>query len=126
MARKLMNAVQYNCYGGVASLKHVEIPIPVPKKGEILLKLEATSLNPVNLTIQKGTKRPFFPRKFPFIPGTGVTKFKAGDKVVAFLSHLRYQQQKPLAYLSLLTLLTCPLPNRQALNSTELALKKIF
>ncbi|KAI7983784.1 hypothetical protein LOK49_LG15G00893 [Camellia lanceoleosa] len=98
MARKLMNAVQYNCYGGgVASLKHVEIPIPVPKKGEILLKLEATSLNPVDLTIQKGTMRPFFSRKFPFIPaidiagevvevGTGVTKFKAGDKVVAFLS----------------------------------------
>ncbi|GMP90288.1 hypothetical protein CsSME_00041490 [Camellia sinensis var. sinensis] len=99
MAGKLMNAVQYDCYGGgVAGLKHVEVPVPAPKKGEVLLKLEATSLNPVDWKIQKGILRPLFPRKFPCIPatdiagevvevGSGVTKFKAGDKVVAVLSH---------------------------------------
>ncbi|KAI7983785.1 hypothetical protein LOK49_LG15G00892 [Camellia lanceoleosa] len=99
MAGKLMNAVQYDCYGGgVAGLKHVEVPVPAPKKGEVLLKLEATSLNPIDWKIQKGILRPFLPRKFPCIPatdiagevvevGSGVTKFKAGDKVVAVLSH---------------------------------------
>ncbi|KAL7201129.1 hypothetical protein ACSBR1_032940 [Camellia fascicularis] len=98
MARKLMNAVQYDSFGGgVASLKHVEIPVPALKKGEILIKMEAASLNPVDLTIQKGLMRPILiPRKLPFTPatdiagevvevGTGVTKFKAGDKVVSYL-----------------------------------------
>ncbi|MBA0821504.1 hypothetical protein Goarm_018358 [Gossypium armourianum] len=99
MAENLMHALQYNSYGGgAAGLKHVEAPIPTPNKGEILLKLEATSLNPVDWKIQKGMLRPFLPRKFPYIPATdvagevvkvgpGVTNYKAGDKVVSMLHH---------------------------------------
>ncbi|XP_010532917.1 PREDICTED: putative quinone-oxidoreductase homolog, chloroplastic [Tarenaya hassleriana] len=98
MAGKLMHAVQYERYGGgVAGLKHVQIPIPSPKRDEVLIKLEAVSLNPADWKIQKGLLRPFMPRKFPFIPATdvagevvgagpGVHKFKAGDKVVAFFN----------------------------------------
>ncbi|XP_022771537.1 quinone-oxidoreductase homolog, chloroplastic-like isoform X2 [Durio zibethinus] len=48
--------------------------------------------------MQKGMLRPLFPRKFPYIPGTDVAgevikigsavkNYKAGDKVVALLSH---------------------------------------
>ncbi|KAF3435926.1 hypothetical protein FNV43_RR23018 [Rhamnella rubrinervis] len=100
MARKLMHAVQYDCYGGgAASLKHAEVPIPTPKKGELLLKMEAASLNAFDWKIQNGVARPFLPSKFPYVPGTdvageiieigqGVKDFKAGDKVVAHLSHL--------------------------------------
>ncbi|GER52116.1 oxidoreductase [Striga asiatica] len=99
MAGKLMRAVQYEGYGGgAAGLKHVEVPVPTPSKGEVLLKLEATSLNPIDWKTQKGVLRPFLPRKFPFIPatdvageivevGAGVESFKPGDKVVAMLSH---------------------------------------
>ncbi|KAI3834126.1 hypothetical protein MKW92_008063 [Papaver armeniacum] len=99
MAGKLMRAVQFEGYGGgAAGLKHVEVPVPSPKKDEVLLKLEATSINPVDWKIQKGVLRPILPRKFPYIPGTdvagevievgpGVTNVKAGDKVVALLSH---------------------------------------
>jgi hypothetical protein len=97
MAEKLMQAVQYNSYGGGASgLKvmiinfsslskdclsfliflsiigfnqHVEVPIPTPKINEVLIKLEATSINPVDWKIQKGQLRALFiPRKFPHIP----------------------------------------------------------
>ncbi|KFK38786.1 hypothetical protein AALP_AA3G160400 [Arabis alpina] len=100
MAGKLMHALQYDSYGGgVAGLKHVQVPVPSPKNNEVLLKLEATSINPVDWKIQKGMIRPFLPRKFPCIPatdvagevmevGSGVKNFKAGDKVVAVLSHL--------------------------------------
>ncbi|XP_010550902.1 PREDICTED: putative quinone-oxidoreductase homolog, chloroplastic [Tarenaya hassleriana] len=100
MAGKLMHALQYDSYGGgAAGLKHVQVPVPSPKTDEVLLKLEATSLNPVDWKIQKGLLRPFLPRKFPCIPATdvagevveagpGVKKFKAGDKVVAVLNHL--------------------------------------
>ncbi|CAN1269431.1 Chloroplast envelope quinone oxidoreductase homolog [Linum perenne] len=100
---KLMHAVQYDGYGGgAAALKHVEVPIPKPAKDEVLLKLEATSINPANWKVQKGLLRPLLPRKFPQVPfmvillgadvageivevGSGVKKFKSGDKVVAYL-----------------------------------------
>jgi len=69
--KKTMRALQYDKYGGGAEgLKHVEVPVPSPKKGEVLLKLEAASINPIDWKIQKGMVRPFLPRKFPFIPGT--------------------------------------------------------
>ncbi|XP_015087850.1 chloroplast envelope quinone oxidoreductase homolog [Solanum pennellii] len=100
MAGKIMHAVQYDSYGGgAAALKHVEVPVPTPKKDEVLLKLEAASINPVDWKIQKGMLRPLLPTKFPFIPttdvggevvevGSNVKSFKAGDKVVAMLNTL--------------------------------------
>ncbi|CAO2824530.1 unnamed protein product [Amaranthus hypochondriacus] len=99
MEAKLMHAVQYSGYGGgTQALKHVEVPVPEPKTDEVLIKVEAATLNPVDWKIQKGMLRPFLPRKFPTIPGTdiagevvqagsGVKRFKTGDKVVALLSH---------------------------------------
>ncbi|KAK3145017.1 hypothetical protein QOZ80_4AG0321400 [Eleusine coracana subsp. coracana] len=95
-----MRAVQYDAYGGgAAELKHVEVPVPSPKKNELLLKLEAAAINPVDWKIQQGLLRPLLPRKFPFIPvtdvaavvvavGSGVTRFQAGDHVVAMLNSL--------------------------------------
>ncbi|XVF32121.1 hypothetical protein REPUB_Repub17cG0054700 [Reevesia pubescens] len=99
MAENLMHAVLYSNYGGgAAGLEHVEVPISTPKQDEVLLKLEATSLNPIDWKMQKGMLRPILPRKFPYIPGTdvagevvkvgpGVKNYKAGDKVVAILNH---------------------------------------
>ncbi|XP_042427182.1 chloroplast envelope quinone oxidoreductase homolog [Zingiber officinale] len=95
-----MKAVQYDSYGGGATgLKHVEVPIPSPKKNEALLKLEAAAINPVDWKIQKGMIRPFLPPRFPFTPvsdaagevvevGSGVNSFKKGNKVVGMLSFL--------------------------------------
>ncbi|KNA20716.1 hypothetical protein SOVF_050040 [Spinacia oleracea] len=99
MAAKLMHAIQYSGYGGgTDALKHVEVAVPDPKSDELLLKIEAATLNPIDWKIQKGVLRPLLPRKFPTIPGTdvagevvqagsAVNRFKTGDKVVAVLSH---------------------------------------
>ncbi|CAK8575318.1 unnamed protein product [Lathyrus sativus] len=100
MAAKLMQAVQYSSYGGgPAGLKHVEIPVPTPKTNEVLLKVEAASINPIDWKIQKGDLRALFmPRKFPNTPctdvagevvevGPQVKDFKVGDKVLAKLTH---------------------------------------
>ncbi|WOL04186.1 chloroplast envelope quinone oxidoreductase [Canna indica] len=98
MAGRTMRAVQYSRYGGgAASLEHVEIPVPSPKKDEVLLKVEAVAINPVDWKIQNGVMRPILPSKFPFAPGTdvageivevgpGVDGFNPGDKVVSGLS----------------------------------------
>jgi NADPH:quinone reductase-like Zn-dependent oxidoreductase len=50
-------------------LQHVKVPVPTPKEDEVLLKVEATSLNPVDWKLQNGLLRPFLPRNFPHIPG---------------------------------------------------------
>lgn len=96
-----MRAVQYSTYGGGAqALQHVEIPVATPKKGELLVKLEAASLNPVDWKMQKGMLRPLLPLKLPFFPvtdvagevvqvGPGVKDFKPGDKVVSMLNVLK-------------------------------------
>lgn len=78
-------------------MKLVEVPIPTAKKDEILLRVEAASINPFDWKVQKGMLRPFMPPKFPYIPaidvagevigvGPGVTSFKEGDKVVSILN----------------------------------------
>ncbi|XP_076942061.1 chloroplast envelope quinone oxidoreductase homolog [Bidens hawaiensis] len=97
MAGKVMQAVWYTRYGGgPAGLKHVEIPIPTPANDEILVKIEAASINPIDWKIQNGFVRPILPKKFPFIPvgdvagevvevGPEVTNFKVGDKIVSTL-----------------------------------------
>ncbi|MBA0604722.1 hypothetical protein Godav_017367, partial [Gossypium davidsonii] len=90
MAENLMHALQYNSYGGgAAALKHVEVPIPTPNKGEILLKLEATSLNPIDWKIQKGILRPLLPRKFPHIPEVPVRRMALN----------RYRLVEPMVYI---------------------------
>uniref|UniRef100_A0A2N9HSS9 Enoyl reductase (ER) domain-containing protein n=1 Tax=Fagus sylvatica TaxID=28930 RepID=A0A2N9HSS9_FAGSY len=98
MAGKLMHAVHYtSCGGGPSDLKYVEVPLPTPKKDEVLIKVEAASLSPIDWKIQQGVLKPMFPRELPQIPGTdvagevvqvgsGVKNVKAGDKVVAMLS----------------------------------------
>ena len=50
-------------------MQYVSVLIPSPKKYEILLKLDAVAINPIDWKIQKGMLRPFMPPKFPFIPG---------------------------------------------------------
>ena len=47
----------------------VEVPVPAARKNELLLKLEAASINPLDWKLQKGMLRPFLPRKLPFTPG---------------------------------------------------------
>uniref|UniRef100_A0A0E0GZI9 Enoyl reductase (ER) domain-containing protein n=1 Tax=Oryza nivara TaxID=4536 RepID=A0A0E0GZI9_ORYNI len=100
-----MRAVQYTGYGGGAgALKHVEIPVPSVKKHEVLIKVEAASVNPIDWSIQKGMLRPFLP-KFPFIPvtdvageiveaGSAVHELKVGDKV---LSKLNFWEEASLS-----------------------------
>ncbi|KAK9992964.1 hypothetical protein SO802_022667 [Lithocarpus litseifolius] len=90
-----MHAVRYaNCGGGPSDLKCVEVPVPTPKKDEVLIKVEAVSISPIDWVIQQGGLKPMFPRELPQIPGTnvagevvdvgsGVKNVKAGDKVIA-------------------------------------------
>jgi len=93
-----MKAIYYTNYGTVDELKFGELPDPVPANDEVLIKVAAASVNPVDWKVREGRLKLFSGRKFPLIPGTElagtvvsagshVSDFKSGDRVFAGLSH---------------------------------------
>jgi NADPH:quinone reductase-like Zn-dependent oxidoreductase len=91
-----MKAIVVHEFGGPEVLKYEDAPRPEPKEDEVLIRVMAAGVNPVDAAIRAGR----FNRgggKLPFIPGmdvagvvekTGakITKFKANDPVYAYLS----------------------------------------
>jgi NADPH:quinone reductase-like Zn-dependent oxidoreductase len=49
-----MKAIILKQAGGVENLAIAEVPMPVPKKGEVLIKVNAISINPVDIKTRKG------------------------------------------------------------------------
>jgi NADPH:quinone reductase-like Zn-dependent oxidoreductase len=62
-------AVEYDGYGGPEVLKLRRTKPPQPAPGEVLVKVHAASMNPVDWKIRSGMLQKFFPVKFPAITG---------------------------------------------------------
>jgi len=95
--KPMMKAVVIHAYGGLEVLKLEDVPRPEPKDDEILIRVVAASVNPVDVAIRKGYLAELIGDKLPLIPGmdaagvvekTGakISKFKAGDSVYAFFT----------------------------------------
>ena len=93
-AQSSMKAVVVHQNGGPEVLKFEDAPRPQPKDDEILIRIMAAAVNPVDVAIREGR---FGGRGFPLIPGMDVagvveeaggkvTRFKKGDAVYAYLS----------------------------------------
>ena len=91
-----MKAIVIDGYGGSDRLRLCERPDPRPAAGEILVRVRAAGVNPVDWKIRRGDLRLILWLRFPYIPGgdiagevvevgPGVTRFKPGDAVVAFV-----------------------------------------
>ena len=91
-----MKAVRYHRYGGSEVLVYEDAPRPVPSAGQVLIKVAATSFNPVDAGIRGGYLAQVYTISFPHIPGVdvagtiaeigdGVQGWNVGDTVVAFL-----------------------------------------
>ncbi|HEU4946478.1 MAG TPA: NAD(P)-dependent alcohol dehydrogenase [Kribbella sp.] len=64
-----MRAVRYERYGPPEVLEVRKVPVPVPRSGEVLVKVHATSVNPVEAQVRSGRMRPMSGYRFP--KGTG-------------------------------------------------------
>jgi len=87
-----MKAVVVHQYGGPEVLKFEEYPDPVPGPGEVLVRVAATSVNPIDYKRRAGLTKDFYPIHFPGLIGVdiagtvvklgpGVEGFSVGDQV---------------------------------------------
>jgi NADPH:quinone reductase-like Zn-dependent oxidoreductase len=93
-----MNAVVLNEYGDAAKLLYREFPEPKPGVGEVLIRVLATSVNPIDYKLRSGAMKERMPLQFPVILGrdvagevtalgAGVTTLKEGDLVMGLVNH---------------------------------------
>jgi NADPH:quinone reductase-like Zn-dependent oxidoreductase len=94
MARE-MKAAFYESFGGIEQIKVGTIEVPEIKEGEVLVKVKAASINPVDAAVRAGYLKDHIPSDFPIIPGWDVAgtveergfsarRFKIGDDVYAY------------------------------------------
>jgi len=85
-----MKAIQMHETGGPEVLQPVELPIPEPGPGQVLIRVEAVGVNFIEIYFRKGV----YKSTLPLTPGAeaagtveklgpGVTGFKAGDLVAS-------------------------------------------
>src|SRR5258708_7084305 len=85
-----MKAAFLDMTGPPDVIRFGDLPQPVPKEGEVLIRVTASAVNPIDLYIRAGTVAMPLPK--PFIPGCdlagtveevgpGVSRFKPGDRV---------------------------------------------
>ena len=90
-----MKASVIHQYGGPEVLKYEDYPDPVPGDGQVLVRVAAAGINPVDLGRRSGVYKDMFPVKFPGIIGAdasgtiaklgaGVKGFAVGDKVFGY------------------------------------------
>ena len=89
-----MKAIVVHEYGGPEVLKFEEYPDPVPSRGEVLVRVAAAGVNPIDYKRRAGLTKDFYPLQFPGLIGVdmsgtvvevgpGVEAFTAGDRVFA-------------------------------------------
>ena len=65
----MSRAIRFHEYGGPEVMKIEEIARPVPKEGEILVRVHALGVNPVDWKIREGLARARLNLNLPAIPG---------------------------------------------------------
>ena len=91
----MIKAARIHAYGDDPVVE--DAPVPRPGPGEVLVRVAAASLNPLDVQVQRGEAHGYFPvGAFPYVLGTdlagtiertgpGVTGWSPGDRVVARL-----------------------------------------
>lgn len=93
-----MKAAVLHEYGGPSKLRYEDFPDPQPGPGEVLVRVLAASINPVDWKMRSGDAKQLFPVEFPGVLGRdmagivdclgpGVQGFAEGDKVFALAHH---------------------------------------
>src|SRR5579875_1705413 len=67
-----MKAVRFHDYGDSDQLRYEDIPMPEPGPNEALVKVAATSINPIDWKLRSGAMKGRMQLNLPYIPGRDV------------------------------------------------------
>lgn len=92
ISRETMKAIRVHQFGEPEELKLEEVERPEPGAGEVLVRVHATGVLPIEWKIRSGAFRTYIPTTLPYIPGSavagvveevgpGVTEFQKGQAV---------------------------------------------
>jgi NADPH:quinone reductase-like Zn-dependent oxidoreductase len=95
-----MKAVRIHRYGGPQVLTYEDAPRPEPAAGEVLVRVRAAGVNPVDWRVRAGYAREYLKHSLPLIPGwdvagvveatgPGVSRWTPGDEVYGGLDLAR-------------------------------------
>jgi len=90
-----MKAIAIREFGGREKLERMDLPLPAVGEGEVLVRVKAAGVNPVDWKIREGWLKDLFPHRFPLVPGwdaagivekigPGVSRFRVGDEIFAY------------------------------------------
>lgn len=118
-----MKAIALDGYGGPDALRLIEVPDPKVAPGEVLIRVKAAGVNPVDWKLAEGRLDAIMETRFPLIPGWDVAgvvervgfdveEFAPGDEVFGYIrkdiaqlgayaelvsAHVRMLARKPAA-----------------------------
>jgi NADPH:quinone reductase-like Zn-dependent oxidoreductase len=94
MNQTAMKALTATQYGPIDTVSVIEVPRPVPGPGQVLVRVAAAGLNPLDIKLATGAVKDVMPVEHPLVlgvdaagtieaVGAGVSRFAPGDQVVA-------------------------------------------
>ena len=103
MATQTMRVIHVYSYGGPEQLKLEQKPRPEPSSGEVLLRVHAAGVNPIDWRIRQGLMTASWPVTFPYTPGIevagvvedvgpGVKAFEIGQAVIGQIASGAYAE----------------------------------
>jgi len=89
-----MKAYAYAAFGDSGVIQEREVDMPSPKGSEALVRIAATTVNPIDMKVRSGAMQKIMPVSLPYIPGSDVagiieavgpdvSRLKVGDEVFA-------------------------------------------
>jgi NADPH:quinone reductase-like Zn-dependent oxidoreductase len=95
-----MTAIRFHSYGGPEVLVQEDAPRPEAAAGEVLIRVHAAGVNPLDWKVRAGYVKEWLPHRLPLIPGwdvsgvvesvgVGSTDLNVGDEVYGLLDFTR-------------------------------------
>jgi NADPH:quinone reductase-like Zn-dependent oxidoreductase len=103
MTEATMHAIRVHHYGGPEVLKVELVPRPTPQEGEVLVRVHAAGVLPMETYIRRGYFPGVHPKSFPYTPGSafagvveevgpGVKSWQRGDAICGRSPHGTYAE----------------------------------
>ena len=127
--KKEMKAAYFEEFGGTEKIKVGQMEIPELREGEVLVKIRAAGVNPVDAIILAGKYKDMMPHNLPAIPGWdvagtvtdrghGARRFTVGEEVYAYA---RRPEVKWGTYAEYITIPESYLSNKPKISYEEAA-----